>query len=73
MTTYIDDRGPYMLEQIANADARRKSGSYANEWANELTVSRNGKFAYAKSPLPVWNYTILFLPHRGEGEPRPQP
>jgi len=71
MATYIDERGPYMLEQIANADARRKAGSYANEWADVLMVSRSGKFVYARSRA-VWGYVVLFMPHMGDGEPRPQ-
>lgn len=75
MDTYIDKRGPYVLEMTCNADARNKRPtSMAAYWAESLMVSPNGKFAYAESLVPSsWQYRLLYFPHRGEGEPRPQP
>ncbi len=70
MTTYIDPRGPYVLESVANADSRAKHPEgMVNHWAATLKVSPGGKFCYVD-----WTTThikILHLPHRGEGEPRP--
>lgn len=76
MNIYIDERGPYLLELASNADARRRDtgGKWANYWAYSLIVSNHGHFAYGDIVLHDHKTTcrILFLPHMGNGEPRPQ-
>lgn len=78
MTTYIDERGPYMLELISNADARRRNEKSLVFWSENMYPSKSGRFAYSRSEdvgrghrESGWRFTILFLPHKGEGEPRP--
>lgn len=67
METVIDDRGPYLLELISNADLRRTNRNIA--WVGCLTVSDKGHFAMTE--MPRWDARVLYLPHTGEGEPRP--
>lgn len=69
--TYIDERGPYIMEMVANADQRNlRPNSIANHFANELSVHPSGRYCYfASGPSP---YRILYLPHYGDGEPQPE-
>lgn len=73
MTTHIHPDGAYLLEEAANADLRRRlqHGRVSTE-LDTVMVSPSGKFCYSTSHIPTLPVTI-FLPHTGDGEPRPQP
>lgn len=67
--TQTDERGPYFLEQVSNADHRRRD-RLARQNA-ELMVGPEGRYAYVEFSGAGDFHVIYFYPHEGEGEPRP--